>query len=101
MSWNDNNREAEEYFKAKDAIRMKKDEEKSGSECFTALKNEDDKYYCPRCLRVEEGLVRKIHHKYTCGYFGSNYCQQEKKGGKRRTKRRGSRRRRTKRRMRK
>ena len=101
MSWNDNNKEAEEYFKAKDALIKKEEEAKSSSDCFMALKNEDDKYYCPKCLREEEGLVRKIHHKYTCEYFGSNYCQQEKKGGKRRTKRSRRRTRRTRRHRRK
>ena len=44
--------------------------------CYVALKNSNDKFYCPICKSVENGSFRIISHNYNCPNKNKIYCQQ-------------------------
>ena len=45
------------------------------TDCFYAEINDDGKYFCPECKKVEGGTLRIITHTGDCKNKGLDFCQ--------------------------
>jgi len=52
--------------------------------CFDAEINDNGKYVCPECKKVEGGTLRIISHRHDCSNNRLQICQEQTGGRKRR-----------------
>jgi hypothetical protein len=68
-------REEYDRLRAIEREREREIETRRAKGCFDAEINDDGKYFCPECKRVEGGTLRTLTHNFGCTNNGLKICQ--------------------------
>jgi hypothetical protein len=86
LSLSQEKREEYDRLKAIERERDREIETRRAKGCFDAEINDDGKYFCPECKKVEGGTLRTLTHNFGCTNKGLKICQlsQEQSAGRKR-----------------